>query len=79
MNEYIITCYDDLAMWLEDNVDSMKEIVRCKDCKHHEYLTVSYLDKPFSVCFSEQWTGAEGDNPLVESDGFCSWGERCEK
>lgn len=54
-------------------------IVRCKDCKHHEYLNVSYSDKLFSVCLSEQWIGAEGDNPLVEPDGFCAWGERKEK
>ncbi len=76
MSDYIITCSDELAMWLGDNVDSMKEIVRCCDCKCHEYMTVSYSDKPLSVCVSEQWMGAEGDNPLVEPDGFCKWGER---
>ena len=76
MRDYIITFYDELAIWLENNVDSMKEIVRCKDCKHHEYLSVSYSDKLVSVCLSEQWIGAEGDNPLVRHDGFCAWGER---
>lgn len=53
-----------------------EEIMRCRDCKYHEYLNVSYSDKLFSVCLSEQWIGAEGDNPLVEPDGFCAWGER---
>lgn len=53
-----------------------EEIVRCCDCKHHEYMTVSYSDNPLSVCYSEQWIGAEGDNPLVKHDGFCAWGER---
>lgn len=76
MSDYIITCYDELAMWLGNNVDSMKEIVRCKDCKYHEYMTVSYSDNPLSVCYSEQWIGAEGDNPLVKTDGYCAWGER---
>ena len=55
-----------------------EEIVRCRDCKYRELMTVSYLDKPLSVCISEQWIGAEGDNPLVKPDGFCAWGERNE-
>lgn len=54
----------------------LEEIVRCSDCKYHDYMTVSYSDKPLSVCYSEQWIGAEGDNPLVEPNGFCAWGER---
>lgn len=57
-------------------IHQREEIVRCRDCKHCDYMAVSYLDKPLSVCYSEQWIGAEGDNPLVESDGFCAWGER---
>lgn len=69
MSEYV---YD-----IGDYHDPIREeIVRCCDCKHHEYLNVSYSDKLFSVCLSEQWIGAEGDNPLVEPDGFCAWGER---
>ena len=64
MNEYIV------------KIDKIIEIVRCRDCKYHELLTVSYSDNPLSVCYSEQWIGAEGDNPLVEPDGFCKWGER---
>ena len=53
-----------------------ERIVRCRDCKHYELLTVSYLDKPLSVCTAEWCEGAEHDNPLVEPDGFCAWGER---
>ena len=53
-----------------------ERIVRCCNCKHHEYMTVSYSDNPLSVCVSEQWIGAEGDNPLVTPNGFCKWGER---
>lgn len=54
-------------------------IVRCRDCKYHELQTVSYSDKPLSVCTSEWCEGAEGDNLLVEPDGFCWLGERRER
>ena len=59
-----------------DPIHQREEIVRCKDCKHKELLNVSYSDNPLFVCLSEQWIGAEGDNPLVKADGFCSWGEK---
>ena len=72
MFEYIVN-------FLSNKVDDFvlhERIVRCSVCKYHDYMTVSYSDKPLSVCYSEQWIGAEGDNPLVEPDGFCKWGER---
>ena len=53
-----------------------EEIVRCRDCKHHESQGVSYSDKPLSVCTAEWCEGSEHDNPLVEPNGFCAWGER---
>ena len=74
MSEYVYATDEHKGHWLTG-----EEIVRCKDCKHHELMTVSYLDKPLSVCISEQWIGAEGDNPLVKPDGFCAWGERKER
>lgn len=71
--------YEYIVNFLSNKVDDFvlhERIVRCSDCKHHDYMTVSYSDKPLSVCYSEQWIGAEGDNPLVEPNGFCAWGER---
>lgn len=84
MSEYVIHVEDAKTLYGNANfpfsLDAYlrEEIVRCRDCKYHESMTVSYLDKPLSVCVSEQWVGAEGDNPLVEPDGFCKWGERIE-
>ena len=52
------------------------QVVRCRDCKYLETQTVSFSDKPLFVCIAEWCIGAEGDNPLVEPDGFCAWGER---
>lgn len=74
MSEYIVKIDEAISTLFYER--QLKEIVRCKDCKHHEYMTVSYSDNPLSVCYSEQWVGAEGDNPLVAPNGFCKWGER---
>lgn len=77
MSEYIYATNGEIVQnMLSEVFESLQEVVRCRDCKHHEYMTVSYSDNPLSVCYSEQWIGAEGDNPLVESNGFCAWGER---
>lgn len=90
MSEYIFDVPDsnqpiagDTALYYPDERDDpmmvCEEIVRCRDCKHYELLTVSYSDKPLSVCTAEWCEGMERDNPLVEPDGFCAWGERREQ
>lgn len=33
MSDYIITCDDEVASWVGNDVETMKEIVRCRDCK----------------------------------------------
>lgn len=73
--EFVVRCsYNELTGVIPDVITD--SIVRCHDCKYHDYMHVLYSDRPLSVCYSEQWKGAEGDNPLVEPDGFCKWGER---
>ena len=72
MSEYITQCYGSTNGGTY--TEQREEIVRCRDCKHYELLTVSYSDKPFSVCTAEWCEGMERDNPLVEPDGFCAWG-----
>lgn len=73
--ELVVKCsYNELMGVIPDKI--VQPIVRCRDCKHHEYMTLSYSDNPLSICISEQWVGAEGDNPLVVPNGFCKWGER---
>ena len=44
MAEYIVTCDDETALWIGNDVDSMQPIVRCRDCRwakpdqsDHEY------------------------------------------
>ena len=67
MSEYIITCDKETALWVANDVDSMKPIIRCRDC----------------TGFVEGWDGYEcerfsGEYHRAEPDGFCSWGERKE-
>ena len=81
MSEYIITCDDEVATWVGNDVESMKKIVRCRDCKH------SYEDKRCTstgwvdvlVCESNQWsTSSLMPSHTVNNDGFCAWAERRE-
>lgn len=55
-----------------------EKVVYCRNCKHHELQKVSYSEKPLSVCTAEWCEGSEHDNPLIEPDGFCAWGEKVE-
>ena len=76
LNEYHALQYE-LASEDADRLQKqLNAIIRCRDCKHLEMQTVSYSKKPLSICTAEWCEGAEGDNPLVEPDGFCAWGER---
>ena len=73
--EFVVKCsYNELTGVIPDEV--VQPIVRCYVCKHCDMFTVSYSDNPLFACLSEQWIGAEGDNPLVKPNGFCAWGER---
>ena len=76
MSEYIIDWDTGLVIDTFSKNNLREEIVRCRDCKYHEPMTVCYLEKPLSVCTADWCTGAEGDNPLVKPDGFCAWSER---
>ena len=49
---------------------SLKEVVRCKDCR--------YYDDSCEVCRCSQWDLSRIEYPMVEADGFCSYGERRE-
>lgn len=73
MSEYITIWVDDLP-----DLKRGEEIVRCRDCKYHDLQTVVYSSKPLSVCMAEWCEGSEHDNPLVEPNGYCKWGERRE-
>lgn len=51
-------------------------IVHCKDCMFSEVVTVRYSDRSFAVCLADWCEGSEGVHPIIEPDGFCSYGER---
>lgn len=68
MSEYIITCDDEVAMWVGNDVETMKRIVKCKDCRWCVEADAFYDCEHFArhICWNE------GKKP----DGFCAWGER---
>lgn len=81
MSEYIITCDEETALWVANDVDSMKPIIRCRDCKHfckdRRDTSIGWVD--VFVCDSEQWsTSSMMPSHKVQPDGYCAWGERKE-
>ena len=69
MSEYIVTCDEETASWIGNEVDSMNPIVRCRDCAF-------FREKDWR-CTSYQWLNCD-ESPEVEPDGFCAWGDRRE-
>ena len=72
MSEYIIACDDETALWVGNDVESMKRIVCCRDCAYYNEKTYKWVNG---------WTRTSAtctvfDGCRVEPDGFCKWGER---
>lgn len=75
MSDYIITCDDEVASWVGNDVESMKEIVRCRDCKFADWDIFAWWctrDKQYPFEIGE----LRGYGERSHLDGFCSWGER---
>ena len=51
--------------YADGKADAMADLVRCKDCQHYSC----------GFCMHSQWWN-EDDATTVESDDFCSYGER---
>lgn len=71
MSEYIITCDDEVALWVGNDVESMRPLVCCRDCKYYsdsEWIIATDVEH---VCHF--W---HGKPTKVEPDGFCAWAER---
>lgn len=70
MSEYIVTCDEEVASWIGNDVDSMKPIVRCRDCKWLDHRSLCLCMLPDGDGGYACW--------VVEPDGFCAWGVRRE-
>lgn len=62
------------------SVDAV-EVVRCKECIHHEAKHIpipgSAFDQVYTFYFCQHWDHEQGMSPNeVEADDFCSYGER---
>lgn len=64
MSEYIITCNKETALLVANDVDSMKLIIRCRNCRFcMAYMAGTYCDYMAHA---------------IEPNGYCAWGERKE-
>lgn len=69
MTEYIVTCDEETASWIGNDVESMRPIVRCRDCRHYEPD-----GEPSAVHPDCHW--CEFMANYLQPDGFCKWSER---
>ena len=67
MTEYIVTCDEETASWIGNDVESMRLLVRCRDC--------TWLVETSNPISSTGWWCVPNDTPR-ELDGFCNWAIR---
>jgi len=64
--EYVCRFYPD--SWGEKSITLFGvPIVRCRDCVYFD----KYENDEISVCYR-----FDNEQPIVEPDGFCAWGEK---
>lgn len=69
MKEYILT-EEDLSGMQLSLIDSFKELVMCKDCKHwNDY---------YRECQSPNWNTGADDYFVTPAGFYCGWGEKKE-
>lgn len=66
----------DLALWFEERIlelpsTDVVEVVRCKDCKHHEELLNN--NDGNVICW------VHDIDVIVDRNGYCNYGERKEQ
>lgn len=71
MSEYIVRIPRDMPYELKAELNAWyvnsEPIVRCMDCVYFD----KYENDEISVCYR-----FDNEQPIVEPDGFCAWGER---
>lgn len=74
MSEYIITCDEETASWIGNDVDSMRPIVRCRDCdfSHEDELGNLRCHGPLTEPW-DYYNDEPSDGVKVEPSGFCAW------
>lgn len=66
--DYIVTCDEETASWIGNDADSMRLLVRCRDCRRYHPKEGEMLSCRFEYNGFVQWRSAE-------PDGFCKWGK----
>lgn len=71
MTDYVITCDEETALWIGNDVDSMRLLVRCRDCAYSIHF-FHHDDERYQCTEPYQ----EGDD--VKPDAYCWRGKRKE-
>lgn len=73
MSEHIVRMPPDMPYEIKAELNAWyvesEPIVRCRDCKYYDRYPNDYV----CVCYR-----FDNEQPIVEPDGFCAWGERKE-
>ena len=72
MSEYIITCDEETASWVGNDVEAMRPLVRCRDCVEYEpYHTFAGMKLDYGECMQHR--------RQTNDERFCWWGERSDR
>lgn len=66
LNDFLFRCWQ--MSWLDKYGKDLVEVVRCKDCKHHEELLNNNDENV--LCW------VHDIDVIVDGNGYCSYGER---
>lgn len=69
LDNFLFRCWQ--MGWLDKYEKDLVEVVRCKDCKHHEELL--YNNDGKVLCW------VHGLDVVVDGNGYCNYGERKEQ
>ena len=70
MSEYIVTCDDEVALWIGNDVESMRPLVRCRDCKHfHAGMALQTWCARLLDMYGNTLTFN------AKHEDYCAWGE----
>ena len=74
MSEYIVTCDEETASWIGNDIDSMKPLVRCRDCAR--FIPQGTFRFNSGVANKSTCEVIRGFVVQIDPDGFCAWGKK---
>ena len=73
MNDYVVTCDEETAAWIGNDVSLIRLIVRCRDCKYYYEAEEYHPQGNYDIRCCKYF---DTYNDEVEPNGYCAWGEK---